>query len=77
MARTLIPDHRLSMVLQRALRTPLGARGAVRVAGLTPWTRRNFGRWLFEDEPRAVLVTPSRWHRHFLDRDGAYSVNAG
>jgi geranylgeranyl reductase family protein len=72
MARTLIPDHRLSMVLQRALRTPLGARGAVRVAGLTPWTRRNFGRWLFEDEPRAVLVTPSRWHRHFLDRDGAY-----
>jgi geranylgeranyl reductase family protein len=72
MARTLIPDHRMSTVLQRALRTPLGARGAVRVAGLTPWTRRNFGRWLFEDEPRAVVVTPSRWHRHFLDRDGAY-----
>ena len=72
MSRTLIPDHRMSVALQRALRTPLGARAAVRLAGVSPWTRRNFGRWLFEDEPRAVLLTPRRWHRRFLDRDGAY-----
>jgi geranylgeranyl reductase family protein len=72
MARTLIPDHRMSVALQHALRSPLGARGAVRIAGLSPWTRRNFGRWLFEDEPRAVMLTPRRWHRRFLDRDGAY-----
>ena len=72
MARTLIPDHRMAIALQHALRTPLGSRAAVRLAGVSPWTRRNFGRWLFEDEPRAVLLTPRRWHHRFLDRDGAY-----
>ena len=41
-------------------------------AGSSPWTRRNFARWLFEDYPRAILVTPRRWHRHFLGRPGAY-----
>ena len=29
-------------------------------------------RWMFEDEPRAAVFTPRRWHRRFLDRDGAY-----
>ena len=56
----------------RALRHRKGARGAVRVAGLTPWTRRNFARWLFEDYPRAQLVTPRRWHRRMLAGEGAY-----
>jgi geranylgeranyl reductase family protein len=68
---TLRPDHQLSMLLVRALRHRKGARAAVRVAGATAWTRRNFARWLFEDEPRAALVTPHRWHRAFLRRDGA------
>jgi flavin-dependent dehydrogenase len=68
----LVPDHKMSMALQRVLRSDVGARAAVRIAGLTPWTRRNFARWLFEDEPRAVLATPYRWHRHFLARPGAY-----
>ena len=50
-----------------------GAHGrGVAIAGATPWTRRNFARWLFEDEPRAIAVTPGRWHRHFLSRPGAY-----
>ena len=70
--RALVADHRMSMLLVRALRHEKGARGAVRVAGLTDWTRRNFARWLMEDEPRAVAVTPHRWHRAFLNRDGAY-----
>ncbi len=35
-------DHRLARVLGGVLHTPLGARGAVRVAGLSPWTRRHF-----------------------------------
>ena len=35
----------------------------VLAAGLTAWTRRNFARWMFEDYPRAALLTPSRWRR--------------
>jgi hypothetical protein len=62
----------MSMALQRVLRRTWGARASVRIAGLSPWTRRNFARWLFEDEPRAVLATPHRWHREFLARPGAY-----
>jgi menaquinone-9 beta-reductase len=73
--RTLVPDHRMSMLLIRALRHRKGARAAVRIAGATDWTRRNFARWLFEDEPRGVLTTPTRWHRRFLDRDGPYLAN--
>ena len=72
----LVPDHRMSMALQRILRRDWGARASVRIAGLSPWTRQNFARWLFEDEPRAVLATPHRWHRHFLARDGAYGSSS-
>ncbi len=68
----LVADHKMSVLLGRALQHRKGARTAIRVADLTPWTRRNFARWLFEDEPRAAVVTPRRWHRRFLTRDGAY-----
>jgi menaquinone-9 beta-reductase len=71
----LLADHRMSILLGRALRKEWGARGSVRVAGATAWTRKNFARWLFEDEPRAIALTPSRWHRHFLNRKGAYAVS--
>lgn len=69
----LVADHRMSELLVRALRHRKGARAAVRVAGLTPWTRRNFARWLFEDYPRAVMTTPRRWSRHMLTPAGSYS----
>ena len=68
----LAADHRMSLALSRVLRSPLGARGAVRVAGTSAWTRRHFARWLFEDEPRAIAFTPRRWHRELLARPGAY-----
>ncbi|MFP5255052.1 MAG: geranylgeranyl reductase family protein [Acidimicrobiia bacterium] len=68
----LVADHRLSMLLIRALRHRKGARAAVRVAGISAWTRRNFARWLFEDYPRAVLATPRRWRRGMLSGPGAY-----
>jgi menaquinone-9 beta-reductase len=72
-ARGLARDNRMAGWLSRnGLSHRKGIRYALRVAGLTDWTRRNFARWLFEDEPRAVLATPHRWHRHFLDRDGAF-----
>ncbi len=68
----LVPDHHMSMLLIRALRHRKGVRTAQRLAGYNEWTRRNFARWLFEDEPRGILLTPRRWHRGFLDRPGAY-----
>jgi geranylgeranyl reductase family protein len=68
----LVADHRMSMFLIRALRHRKGARAAVRIAGATDWTRRNFARWLFEDYPRAVAVTPRRWRRGMWSGPGAY-----
>ncbi len=65
-------DHRFAEQLTAILRRPWGARGALRVAGATAWTRRNFGRWLFEDYPRALLLTPRRWKRHMFTGAGAY-----
>ena len=70
--RELVADHRMSVLLGRALQHRKGARGAVRIAGATAWTRRNFARWLFEDYPRAVLLTPRRWRRGMLTGPGAY-----
>ena len=71
-AKNLVPDHKMSMLLIRALKHRRGAQAAIRAADLNPWTRRNFARWLFEDEPRAIAVTPGRWHRRVLRRDGAF-----
>jgi menaquinone-9 beta-reductase len=68
----LFADHRLSRLLSRALSHRKGVRIALRVAGSTDWTRRNFGRWLFEDYPRAAVLTPSRWRRGMFTGTGAY-----
>ena len=56
----------------------LHLRTGLRVGGcdLSPegvaWTRRNFARWLFEDSPRGIAFTPSRWRRGALSGPGAY-----
>lgn len=71
-AHHLFADHRMSVLLIRALRHRKGARAAVRLAGATGWTRRNFARWLFEDYPRGLVTTPSRWHRGMFSGAGAY-----
>ncbi len=68
----LFADHRMSHFLGSLLSSPKVARGAIRLVGTNDWTRRNFARWMFEDEPRAAVLTPSRWHRGFLDKDGAF-----
>ena len=67
----LVADHRMSELLVRAIRHRKGARFAIALAGATPWTRRNFARWLFEDYPRAVLATPRRWRRGMFTGSGA------
>ena len=71
--RHLFADHRMSKRLGAVLKHPAGARGAIRiVAASGEWGRRNFARWMFEDEPRAIATSPRRWHRDFLARPGAY-----
>ena len=68
-------DHRMSFALGKILQSAFMTRGVLRLAGATDWTRRNFVRWMFEDEPRAAVLTPRRWHRKFLKRDGAFVSN--
>jgi hypothetical protein len=69
----LFADHSLGKLLsQHGLAHRKGARIAIRAAGLSDWTRRNFARWLFEDYPRAIVLTPGRWHRGMLSGPGAY-----
>jgi geranylgeranyl reductase family protein len=74
--RALGADLRFAALLQHVLRIPLGARAAIRAASLTPWTRRNFARWMWEDYPRALLLTPRRWHRKMFQPAGAYSLHS-
>jgi len=71
--RAMVLDQRLAGALSSCLRSPAVARGAVRGAAISGWTRRNFARWLFEDYPRAVLCTPARWHRGMLAGLGAFA----
>jgi len=68
----LAADLRFAAALAAVLRSRAGARAAVRAAGLTPWTRRHFARWMFEDYPRALVLTPSRWRRGVFIGPGAY-----
>ena len=72
LSATLAADQRMSNLLMRALAHRKGVRSSVRLAGSTAWTRRNFVRWLFEDEPRGIAFTPRRWHRGLLSRPGAF-----
>jgi geranylgeranyl reductase family protein len=70
----LFADHRMSKRLGRVLAHERGARGALRVVAASgEWGRRNFARWMFEDEPRAIATSPRRWHRGVLARPGAYA----
>jgi flavin-dependent dehydrogenase len=69
--RRLGRDLRFAGLLQKLLRYPIGAQAAIRAADLTPWTRRNFARWMWEDYPRALLATPDRWHHGVLTAPGA------
>lgn len=67
----MVKDHRLAGLLSKVLTNKVGAALSLRICSASPWTRRNFARWLFEDYPRAVLVTPSRWERGMFHRPGA------
>jgi geranylgeranyl reductase family protein len=69
----LVADHRMSRTLSRVLAHSRGARGVIAfVARTGTWGRTHFARWMFEDEPRAIALTPSRWHHKVLRSPGAY-----
>ncbi len=69
----LVADHRMSRALSKVLANPRGARGAISlVARSGTRGRTQFARWMFEDEPRAILMTPRRWHRRLLRAPGTY-----
>jgi geranylgeranyl reductase family protein len=54
-------DHRFARALRRILGTRVGATVAFTAIDANAWTRRNFARWMFEDYPRATILTPERW----------------
>ncbi len=73
----LVADHRMSRALSRVLSHSRGARGAIAVVAHSgTWGRTHFARWMFEDEPRAIVLTPRRWHRTLLRSPGTYRPSA-
>jgi len=72
-AEHLFADHRMSIRLSRVMAKDWHVRGALRIVDANAWTRRNFAKWMFEDEPRAIALTPSRWHRALFRRPGAFT----
>jgi len=68
----LLADHKMSALLSKVLSRETGARGSIRLLACSDWSRRNFARWMFEDEPRAIAFTPSRWHRHPFHQPAPY-----
>jgi geranylgeranyl reductase family protein len=73
--RELAADHAFAAGLSRLLRSRGATRLALAAAGASGWTRRNFARWMFEDYPRALLGTPSRWGRGALRPPPPYGVH--
>jgi menaquinone-9 beta-reductase len=67
------PDDNMSRALTKLLHSELVCRGAIRLSGSTTWTSTNFARWLFEDYPRGIALTPQRWRRGALSGKGAWA----
>lgn len=69
--RELFADHKMASILGRMMSTRRVAEFALAAVDTNDWTRRNFGRWMFEDYPRAVVATPRRWSRKVFTGPGA------
>lgn len=65
-------DHAFSRRLATLVSSEAGARAVIRLAPLGPWRGRYAVRWVFEDNPRAGLLTPWRWRDRFAPKAGAY-----
>jgi len=67
----LFADHKMAHTLGRLMSNSAVAEFALKAVGTNDWTRRNFGRWMFEDYPRAIVATPRRWKRGVFTGAGA------
>ena len=67
----LFADHKMAELCGGLLGHRKVAEAALTLVGATAWTRRNFGRWMFEDYPRAIIATPRRWRRGMFTGSGA------
>ncbi len=67
----LVADHKMAALLGKILGNPKAAEAALTAVGTNDWTRRNFGRWMFEDYPRAIIATPRRWKKGMFTGPGA------
>lgn len=65
-------DNRLAASLSRGLAHRRGVGWAIWAASSSPWRAGQFARWMFEDYPRALLLTPWRWG-HSFDQPGAFA----
>jgi flavin-dependent dehydrogenase len=74
--RALGRDLLFARRLQYLLRAPASAAVVLALVDASPWTRRNFARWMFEDYPRALAITPDRWRRGVLTPPGSFSASA-
>ncbi len=68
-------DHTMARSLSSILASPARAEWTLRTTALSPWTRRNFVRWLFEDYPRATVVNPHRWERKVFRQPAPFNPN--
>lgn len=67
-------DHRMSRALSRILARESGARGVISLLNRAgPRVRQIFARWMFEDEPRAIVVSARQWHRQLFRRPGVWA----
>ncbi|MBV9660838.1 MAG: NAD(P)/FAD-dependent oxidoreductase [Acidimicrobiales bacterium] len=69
-------DDALARGLSKVLAQPTGSGRALALVDTAEWYRRHFSRWMFEDYPRAILVTPHRWRRSMFNRPGVYTPGA-
>lgn len=71
--RGMANDHRFARALASVVRHDAGARLAIRMAPLGPQRGRYAMRWVFEDNPRAALLTPWRWRERFSEKPTVYN----
>jgi menaquinone-9 beta-reductase len=65
-------DHRVSGLLSKILARPTGSDRSLALLEFDDRLRTPFARWMFEDCPRALVLTPHRWALRRRSGSGAY-----